>query len=55
MTVSDTGKGFEFENVNEADDDDSFGRGLPLIYSLCKDVHYSDGGCTIDARYDLRG
>lgn len=54
LTVSDTGKGFEFENVNEADDDDSFGRGLPLIYSLCKDVHYSDGGCTIDARYDLR-
>ncbi|PCJ22310.1 MAG: fused response regulator/phosphatase [Gammaproteobacteria bacterium] len=54
LKVKDSGKGFEFDNLVEVDEEDSFGRGLPLIYSLCEDVKYSDGGCTINARYNLR-
>ncbi len=55
--ISDSGKGFDVDKVrdslSERDEDLSYGRGLSLINSLAKDVSFSNGGSTIEIRYDL--
>lgn len=53
MSVCDSGKGFDVASIKSADEDDSFGRGISLINSLCEKVEYSNGGCTINAQYNL--
>ncbi|UZE94706.1 fused response regulator/phosphatase [Alkalimarinus alittae] len=57
ITVSDSGKGFDFEYVQSCLNDDieelSYGRGLLLVRSLAKDIEFVDGGATVNVLYDL--
>lgn len=53
IKVKDTGSGFDFENISQVDDEDSFGRGFDLIRGLCDSVEYSDGGSCVTVAYRL--
>lgn len=53
MKIKDSGQGFDYVNQVQADDSESFGRGLPLVYELCKEVRYSDGGTCVDVVFDI--
>ena len=44
LTITDTGDGFDLEQVQKVGDSAAFGRGLPLIFELCDTVQYSKGG-----------
>lgn len=53
ISVTDSGEGFDHENVRETGENDTFGRGLPLIYELCHSLTYSDGGRTATASIQI--
>jgi len=54
ITVTNTGPGFDFSSIKQASDDASYGRGIPLITSLCNQFEYSDGGRRVDVFYPLQ-
>ena len=51
--VSDTGDGFDYQKPVESRDTDYFGRGINLVKYLCSSVIYSDGGRTVEVKYEL--
>jgi len=53
IKVMDSGKGFEFENILDSDNEDSFGRGISLIDKVCKRVEYSNKGCTVEVDFPV--
>lgn len=54
IRFKDSGVGFDVHNLKESDDDDSFGRGVSLIDTLCDSVEYNDAGTSVTAHYTLR-
>ena len=38
IRLTDSGKGFEFENILNSDHEDSFGRGMALVRQVCTEV-----------------
>jgi len=54
IQLNDSGCGFDYSKLRSMNDNDSFGRGLPLMYTLCEHVEYSNGGRTVDLTYRLR-
>jgi len=53
IKVSDSGHGFDVSQVKQSSNEDSFGRGVGLIYRVCKRVEYSDGGSTIEVDFPI--
>lgn len=55
IKVKDSGKGFDFESQHQEqmNDNNSYGRGLPLLKSLCNHVEYHDQGSMVVAHYLL--
>ena len=54
FTITDSGKGFDFENREFPDFDDndgSCGRGVPLVRSLCRDFRFVAPGNRVEAVY----
>lgn len=54
LTVSDSGFGFDYEQVESTLNDSQpllAGRGIKLVESLCEKLDYSDGGRTVTAIY----
>ena len=54
ISIKDSGKGFDIDNVYKSTDDDAFGRGVSLIDSLCESVHYSEQGTRVHAKYIIQ-
>lgn len=56
LKITDSGEGFDFENtIKELEEnEDSHGRGLPLLYDLCSSLEYSNLGKTVTAQYSLK-
>ena len=55
VTFDDSGEGFDFNSFtgSGAGVDDTFGRGLSLIRTICDDVTYSDNGSKVDVIYKI--
>ena len=55
MVITDSGDGFDFNNLDFEDrnDDERHGRGLHLLHSLCEKLEYSNGGRTVTAVYEF--
>lgn len=53
VQFSDSGKGFDVNNLRKSDEDDSFGRGVSLIDTLCDSVEYNDTGTSVTVTYTL--
>lgn len=46
-----SGPGFDISKINKVTDDDSYGRGLGLLRTLCQDLSYIDDGRQVIASY----
>jgi CheY-like chemotaxis protein len=53
IKMSDSGKGFDTTKAKRSTNEDSFGRGIGLIYRVCNRVEYSDGGSTIEVDFPI--
>lgn len=55
IKVKDSGEGFDFESQHQEqmNDNNSYGRGLPLLKSLCNHIAYKDQGSMVVAHYVL--
>ena len=53
IKMSDSGNGFDFSQMNNSNKEDSFGRGVGLIYRVCQRVEYFDGGSTIEVDFPV--
>ncbi|TDF35027.1 response regulator [Alteromonadaceae bacterium M269] len=53
LRIKDSGTGFDFENVQQSKDTDSFGRGIALVKELCSSLVYSEGGTHVCATFQL--
>lgn len=59
LVITDSGKGFDYKNImgtaatDEDEGDESHGRGVYLLSSLCSTLEYSNEGRTVTAVYDL--
>ena len=53
IEVTDSGPGFDYEKKNQACEDDSFGRGIDIIRTVCRSFNYSNGGRTATAVYPI--
>ncbi len=51
IAFKDSGEGFDMDNLTKSQEDDTFGRGLGLINTICDEVHYSDNGTAVDIIY----
>ena len=51
IQVDDSGRGFDFTAHRQTNDDDSFGRGLSLLETLCESIEYSNHGSRVNVRY----
>ncbi|MCV2885569.1 SpoIIE family protein phosphatase [Aestuariibacter sp. AA17] len=54
IEISDSGQGFDISKVNNATDNDCFGRGIPLIREICHDVHYYPGGTRVKVDFLIK-
>ncbi len=56
LEITDSGKGFDYQVIKQdiGGNEDSFGRGITLLDSLCSSLKYSNNGCTVTAVYELR-
>ena len=54
LQLDDSGCGFDAEHRNHSSDEDSFGRGIDLIETLCDKVIYSEGGTRVEAEYTIQ-
>jgi CheY-like chemotaxis protein/anti-sigma regulatory factor (Ser/Thr protein kinase) len=54
IKMQDSGQGFDFSNVSSdlKQNEQSFGRGISLLLSLCKEVEYSGNGNRVKAVYE---
>lgn len=53
ISFKDSGDGFDVNNLRKSGSDDTFGRGLSLINTICDEVRYSDGGTAVDIIYEV--
>ncbi|MFT5162802.1 MAG: CheY-like chemotaxis protein [Alteromonadaceae bacterium] len=53
ISFEDSGEGFDIDNLCISGDDDTFGRGLKLIRSICNDVQYANNGSSVDISYKI--
>ncbi|RLT92491.1 fused response regulator/phosphatase [Ketobacter sp.] len=53
LQLDDSGCGFDVAHRNHSTDEDSFGRGIDLIETLCDRVSYSEGGTRVEAEYTI--
>ena len=53
IIVKDSGQGFDFNGMNEACDEESFGRGVKILHDLCDSIEYSDNGSRVKAVYTI--
>jgi CheY-like chemotaxis protein len=53
IKISDSGNGFDTSKEKLSSNEDSFGRGIALIYRVCKRVEYLDGGSTIEVDFPI--
>lgn len=53
LSFKDSGEGFDINNLRKSGDDDTFGRGLGLINTICDEVVYSEGGTAVDIIYKV--
>ncbi|MEZ5505221.1 MAG: fused response regulator/phosphatase [Gammaproteobacteria bacterium] len=51
INIEDSGKGFDIEQRQPSEDDDAFGRGIPLLETLCTSITYSNGGTNVSVEY----
>lgn len=52
--IHDGGAGFDYHKIQASSSDDSHGRGLMLVKSLCNDeVYFKNGGATVEVFYSL--
>lgn len=54
LQLDDSGRGFDVNHRNHSTDEDSFGRGIDLIETLCDKVTYSEGGTRVEAEYTIQ-
>jgi signal transduction histidine kinase len=54
IKMSDSGNGFDTTKVKKSTNEDSFGRGVGLMYRVCKRVEYSDSGSTIEVDLPIK-
>ena len=53
LEVKDTGDGFNYESLEEVDDTECYGRGIPLVKELCRDLQYSEGGTRVKVSFSF--
>ncbi len=54
FTIKDSGKGFDFETLNNGNElNNTHGRGINLIDELCDNVSYSQGGARVIVEYSI--
>jgi len=53
IQLDDSGPGFDINSRNASGDNDSFGRGIELIESLCDSVTYSQNGTRVEVTYRI--
>ncbi len=53
ISMTDSGAGFEFENIVDFDHEDTFGRGISLVHRVCSRLEYSNGGCTVEVDFPV--
>lgn len=54
VTINDSGAGFDVKNLKASDDNDSFGRGVSLIETLCDSIEYNETGTEVTVYYTLK-
>ena len=54
IQLNDSGKGFDVSNTRASDDNDSFGRGVDLIKTLCDSIEYNETGTEVTVIYTLK-
>ncbi|MBV1870635.1 MAG: SpoIIE family protein phosphatase [Gammaproteobacteria bacterium] len=54
IRIEDSGKGFAYEGLNKSfmNDNAYCGRGIPLLYKLCRDVRYEGKGNIVEVEYE---
>ncbi len=55
VEVSDSGKGISPLNLSLDDSDDAFGRGLPMVKAICRELEFNTGEHHVRAVIDLNG
>jgi anti-sigma regulatory factor (Ser/Thr protein kinase) len=53
IAFDDSGEGFDLNNLRKSDANDTFGRGLGLINTICDEVVYSNNGTRVDIIYKI--
>ncbi len=55
LSITDSGRGFDYESTKSEIDGDnqSHGRGLHLLDTLCSELKYSNAGRTVEAHYEF--
>ena len=53
IEVTDSGSGFDITKLKEAGLEDSYGRGIPLVKELCRNVEYSRRGTHVKVDFEL--
>lgn len=53
LVVRDSGRGFNYHDIDLDDSESTFGRGLPVIKALCTEMSFEDEGATIRLRIPL--
>jgi len=51
ISVHDSGPGFDVEGIAQSKDENSFGRGMAIIRSICESLEYSERGSKVTVRY----
>ena len=53
IEVTDSGNGFDITKLKETGLEDSYGRGIPLVKELCRNVEYSRRGTHVKVDFEL--
>ena len=53
IKIKDSGPGFEYNQQSLEETEDSFGRGLPLVNALCRELFFSENGAAVRVFLEL--
>ena len=53
LSVHDSGKGFDYHALSQADDENAYGRGMSIINSVCDSFEYSHNGSKVTVHYSV--
>ena len=53
IIITDSGDGFETDQIAASDNDDSFGRGIALLKRVCTRMEYSEGGRRLEVDFPI--